>query len=277
MKEFTNVRNAFFFLDRFIGENKKTIAAREKFASFISSIIAAKRQSLVDKPENERDLLDLMLHSQDEESGRKLTDTELQHNMNTFFIAGHETTSSTMTSALYFLANNADVQAKAREEVDRVLGGREPVYEDMKELKYLNLVIKETLRMFSPVVGLSRKVIEDHTLCGYRLFKDDTIVLLTHSVQRWPDYWKEPDRFWPERWESDDGKGANQYCWLPFSAGPRMCIGINFAMIEMRVILSQLLQNYTFASDPAHPWVDDGRAITTRPTSDFSLIVQRRH
>jgi len=227
-----------------------------KFDKILFDIINERRQRLATQPtDNEAeensgpvDLLELMLLSQDQES---LTDKELRDNMILFFLAGHDTTSTSLTMVLYQLAKNIEYQNKVRDEVIKISGSKKiPSFDDQKKFEFMNKVLKESSRLFPSVTNVvARKAIKDTVLTRPDepdiVVPKDTVVginlfVIHHKESLWgPDV----DVFRPERFqaktEEEEEKLFSQH--VPFAAGPRACIGQEFSLIEQRMILSSIL------------------------------------
>ncbi|KAI8339869.1 cytochrome P450 [Chlamydoabsidia padenii] len=203
-----------------------------------------------DTPESEKDLLTLMLEAELRGEGTT-NDEQLRSNMAVFFLAGHETTSNAMSFCLYNLARDKSIQDRARQEVIKVLGD-EPVdvlprNEELRQIPYLDMVLKENLRRFGPASMLNpRRAVEDFDMNGVLVPKGTPVVIETHALHHNPAIWKNPEHFDPERFAPG---GEHETChegmsWLPFSSGSRGCLGMNFSMAEQRVFLSMLLRKY---------------------------------
>ncbi|KAI9028827.1 cytochrome P450, partial [Phycomyces nitens] len=227
------------------------------FLKMIDNVIISKQKSLRENKSNEnlenseKDLLTLMLES---EQGNTLSAIELRSNMCVFFAAGHETTANALSFAIYFMALYPDVQRKAREEAYKILGDAQediiPTIDQTKSMEYINAVIKETLRSHSP--GLStfaRQATKDTELGGVLIPKGTMVTIDIFSLHRNPNVWNNPEVFDPERFmpggeaEKQPNSGLS---WIPFSTGARQCIGMNFSLIEQRVMLSMMLRKFTW-------------------------------
>ncbi|KAI9494942.1 cytochrome P450 [Zychaea mexicana] len=246
-----------------IPERNKAHGELSIFLNMMSSIAEKKRQALVESSssgpnssgsklaanDQEKDLLTLMIEAEQEGQGR-LSDEELQSNLSVFFLAGHETTAAAIAFAIYHLAVNSDIQQRAREEVTRIFGdGYDilPTVEQTRELDYLNRVIKETLRMEPPAVSMVPRIAtQDTELSGVFIPKGTRLTVDLYELHHNPEVWKDPDQFDPDRFapggESD--VMADGMPWAPFSNGSRQCIGMNFSLMEQRVLLPMLLMKY---------------------------------
>ncbi|ELT98568.1 hypothetical protein CAPTEDRAFT_130691 [Capitella teleta] len=196
------------------------------------------------------DFLDILLTAKDP-TGKGLTDKEIRQEVDTFMFEGHDTTASSISWALYSLASNPDCMQKCQEEVDRVLQGRDDdniLWNDLSELKYLNLCIKESLRMHTTVPFIQRITTKDCYVDGFLIPKHTSISLPLYTILHHPDVWKKPMEFIPERFSSENTDKMGSHAFVPFSAGPRNCIGQNFAMHEMKVILARVIRRFVFFS-----------------------------
>ncbi|KAG2219787.1 hypothetical protein INT45_008878 [Circinella minor] len=232
------------------------------FLSMLDKIILHKRQIIQERrnkqmegDNNEKDLLTLMIESEmNEEDGAIMSDEELKSNLCIFFLAGHDTTAFALSCAICEFAKNPDIQEKARQEIINILGDSSenitPTIEQTKQMTYLNQVIKETLRIHNPLCTTpSRVAVEDVELNGTFIPKGTLIDVDIYNLHRNPKYWKEPETFNPDRFAPGgeaDSHSTSGYPWFAFSNGGRQCIGMNFSMVQQRVVLSMLLRKYTF-------------------------------
>lgn len=192
--------------------------------------------------------LDLLLDvSENEESGNRLTSEELREEVDTFMFEGHDTTTAGISWALFLLGNHSAVQEKAAEELDKIFQDdpdRLATIADLSEMKYLERVIKETLRIRPVVPFISRKIEEDVKIDEYLIPRDTTISLSIWSLHRDPRYFPDPEKFNPDNFLPERVQTRHPYAFIPFSAGPRNCIGQKFAMLEEKVILSSILRKF---------------------------------
>lgn len=186
--------------------------------------------------------LDLMFTLKDE-NNQPLSNKFIREQVDTFMFAGHDTTSSANSFALYCLANHPDVQEKALQEIKDVLGDRDKLtFRDLQNLKYLELVIKETLRLYPSVPIYSRVTTEDTVYDGDKIIPAGvTLIVVCYTINRNPNVYEEPDKFIPTRFSGTENK---PFSYLPFSAGPRNCIGQKFAMLNMKHTLATMLLNF---------------------------------
>jgi cytochrome P450 len=200
-----------------------------------------------------------------------MTPEDLVNNMQFFIVAGHETTALAIAWALYLLANSPKHQARAREEARAQLEG--PVAEagDLAAMPFINQVLEESMRLYPPVGLLARHVREKDELCGRILNPNDILFLPIWALHRHELLWDEPERFMPERFAADIVRDRYQY--LPFGAGPRVCVGANFAMMQAGIILSTLIQNFRFTQD--RPLPKPVMTMTVRPVPGIFLKLER--
>jgi enediyne biosynthesis protein E7 len=167
------------------------------------------------------------------------------------------------------------VVARMRAEVHDVLGDREPAPEDLQKLPYLKRVVDEILRMRSPVWALGRDVVADDDICGYRVNSGETVMPLPFLTHRHPAFWEDPERFDPDRFLPERSQGRHPCAYLPFSAGPRMCIGNLFTLVEAQVVLSMLLQKCDFELASLKE-VPPKAFMTLRPAAPVNLRIRFR-
>ncbi|KAI8144465.1 cytochrome P450 [Fennellomyces sp. T-0311] len=244
-----------YFLS-FFPERKKRHEELTVFLDMMQQIVTKKRESLqtvesLNVKQSEKDLLTLMLEASEEGNGM-MTDEELKSNLCIFFTAGHETTTNALSYAAYYLATNPDIQRKAREEVIRVLGNEPidilPTVEQLREMPYIGMVIKETLRINPPIATIvGRRAAEDTDLSGVFIPKGTRVTCCIYELQHNPTIWKDPETFDPERFapggEAEEAAKTG-LAWIPFSSGARQCIGMNFSLAEQRVLLPMLCEYF---------------------------------
>ncbi len=220
---------------------------------------------------DEGDLLSMLLQARDESDGSALTEQELLDECTTLFLAGHETTAALMTWVCYLLAQNPAVLEKLRAEVDGVLETQAVTFEALAQLPYTEWVIKEVLRLYPPAWSVGRIATEDFEL-GTRQVKKGTVLLVSpYVMQHSADFFPDPERFWPERWAAEQ---PHRYAYIPFGAGPRVCLGNMFAMLEARVILTTLVQHVDLELLSKNVVLD--LQITLRPKDPLRMKVTKR-
>jgi cytochrome P450 len=251
--------------------NRRLKQGIEKLDRIIQRFVDDRRKSGEDKG----DLLSMLLSAQDED-GTGMDDKQVRDEAMTLFGAGHETTAVALTWTLYLLSQYPDAEAKLREEVDSVLGERPATLADLPNMPYGEMLVKESMRLYPPAWGTSRDVIEDVEIGGYPVKKGSPVVMSFHAMHRDPRYWDEPERFNPERFNPENEKRIPKYVYLPFGAGPRVCIGNTFAMMEARLILATIAQRFTLTLVPGHQVVPDP-IFTLRPRHGMLMTAHRRN
>jgi cytochrome P450 len=253
-------------------ENRRMKAAIQHLDELIQGFINERRATSEDKG----DLLSMMIAATDDENGARMSDKQLRDEVMTVFGAGHETTAVTLTWAFYVLSQHPEVEAKLHAELDTVLGGRLPTFEDLPKLPYTEKVIKETMRLYPPAWSVTREPIVPVRLADkYDLKKGKTLMVNIYGIHRDERYFPDPLRFDPERWTPENEKKMHRYQYFPFGAGPRVCIGNSFAMMEARLVLATLAQRFRLTLAPEQI-VAPERVFTLRPRYGMKMIVHVR-
>ena len=226
--------------------NRRKHQAIREIEEIVQGVIEDRRAS----GQDQGDLLSMLLMAKSE-SGEQMTDQELRDESMTLFFAGHDTTAFTLVWTWYLLAKNPRVKDKLDEELNRVLGGRSPVVDDLPTLPYLGMVVRESMRILPSVWSFMRSPVRDVEIGGYTLEKGSNIFIVTWIPHRDPRWYDDPEVFVPERWEGKLEKEIPRGAYLPFSHGPRVCIGKAFALMEARLVLATMAQRIdaTLADD----------------------------
>ncbi|XP_060071008.1 cytochrome P450 4A24-like [Ylistrum balloti] len=244
---------------------------------FDEKVIRERRASLAADPsvlkKRHLDFLDILLTARDEQ-GTGLTDREVRDEVDTFLFEGHDTTASSIGWAVYSLAKYPEEQQKVYEEVTKVLGGRQNVeWSDIQELSRLSLFIKESMRMFSPVPGIARVTTKKMELDGVTLPVNTEVTIMIQVLNHHEEIWKKPQEFRPDRFVDESNR--DPYSYVPFSAGPRNCIGQHFAMNEQKVALAKLIQRFRILPDPNNiPVPTNG--VVTRSKNGIYVKLEKR-
>ncbi|XP_068098545.1 cytochrome P450 4A6-like isoform X2 [Hyperolius riggenbachi] len=224
-----------------------------------ANVIKLRKESLKKESELEKikqkkhqDFLDILLCAK-YENGKGLSDEDLRAEVDTFMFAGHDTTATSLSWIFYCLAKHPEHQEKCREEITEVLGDRNTVeWEDLSKMTYTTLCIKESMRLYPPVPGVARELKEPITFCdGRRLPKGAIVLLSIYAMNRCPSVWEDPEVFDPSRFSPENSSNRHPYAFIPFSAGARNCIGQNFAMNELKVVLALALRKFELCPDPS--------------------------
>lgn len=227
------------------------------------------------KDETRTDLLSLLLNARDETDHTGMTDQQLRDEAMTLFLAGHETTALVLSWGWYLLAKHPEVAAKVAEEVDRVLAGRLPTADDQPQLRYIEKVALETMRLYSPAYAIGREPLTDCEILGYHVPAGTTLFMSQWVMHRDGRFWEQPDQFIPERWTDDIFSRVPKFAYFPFGGGPRLCIGNTFAMLEMVLVLATIAQRWRFTIVPGHEAVPKP-AFTLRPWPGIPAVLERR-
>jgi cytochrome P450 len=220
------------------------------------------------------DLLALLLEAWDEQ-GRPMSDRQLRDEVMGLFLAGHETTAHTLGFAFHLLGHHPEHEARLLAELRQCLGGRSPTVHDLPRLRVTEQVIKEALRLYPAVYSMLREARQDDELGGYHVPAGTTVILPQWVIHRDGRFFRQPERFAPERWTEELERGLPRCAYFPFGAGPRVCIGNSFALMEMRLILPIILQRWHLEPGSAEP-LDLMASITTRPRRGIEMVVRAR-
>jgi cytochrome P450 len=248
--------------------------AKETLDSVIYGFINERRASGADKG----DLLSMLLHAQDEESGAKMSDEQVRDECLTLFLAGHETTANALTFAFYLLSQNPEKEKKFHAELDALFPNDElPQPEDYPRLKYAEAVLAETMRLCPPAWVLGRLAIEEHKIGGYFIPKGSLLLVSMYLLQRDVRFWADADVFQPERFLRDNAvKEANQkFIYFPFGAGVRRCVGEQFAWMEGVLLLATLARKWKLSLLPEQRF-GLSPMMTLRPKFGMKMRVEKR-
>ncbi|XP_063611754.1 cytochrome P450 4C1-like [Penaeus indicus] len=192
--------------------------------------------------------LDLLLEYS--EGGAKLSDEDIREEVDTFMFEGHDTTTAAMNWVLYLLGHHPEIQARVHEELDSIFGAedRPATMDDLRAMKLLDNCIKESLRLFPSVHRFARTLREDVRICDYVIPAGTNVMLFPYRIHRDPKQFPDPERFDPDRFLPENSKHRHPYAYIPFSAGPRNCIGQKFAQMEEKVVLSSILRKFRVES-----------------------------
>jgi len=220
-----------------------------------------------------------MLMSARTESGDKLTSEDLQEEVDTFMFAGHDTNAMALSWTLYLLGRYPEVQRKLLEEVERVFPSSSPQHvttRHLSQLTYMDQVIKEAMRLFPPVSMIGRHLRESCEIDGYRIPKDTICYVMIFIMHRNPEVWGvDVKDFKPERFSKENSVGRHPFAFVPFSAGPRNCIGQRFAMMEQKVILSKFVKNFSVETSVKEEDLDISIGLITKPMNLTYKVLDR--
>ena len=225
--------------------------------------------------EGRPDLVAMLLAARDPETGQAMDDRELADNLLTFIVAGHETTALTLTWSLYLLAQHEEAEARVTGEIARVTGGEPLRAEHVADLEYTRRVVQEAMRLYPPAALITRMAAEQVRLGGLVVQPGTPTYVPVYAVHRHAALWDDPGAFDPDRFLASAAKARHRYAYLPFGAGPRICIGATFAMLEAVAVLAALLQAARLTLPPGFEPVPRLR-ITLRPQGGMPMRVSAR-
>ncbi|HEX3431591.1 MAG TPA: cytochrome P450 [Rhizomicrobium sp.] len=247
--------------------------AMKFFEDAVKQVIA-ERQRLLDAGTGcPDDILTLLLEARDPETGQGLSAEELRANIVTLIAAGHETTANALTWSAYLLSQDKTWQNRVAAEAQRVLGGSTAIA--VEKLVETRAVIEEALRLYPPIAAISRVAIGPDELAGERIPAGTMVIVAPCVVHRHRTLWERPDEFDPQRFLGANREHVNRYAYLPFGAGPRICLGAAFALQEASILLATIAARFTLELAPgAKP--EPLLRITLRPRGGLPMIIRRR-
>ena len=262
-------------LFRLFGRRRQFERARDVVYGTVDGIIR-QRQAAVheDSSGDDGDLLSTLLAVRDED-GSALTPEQLRDETLTLFVAGHETTALALTWTWYLLAQNPDCARQLHAELDIVLAGREPEFNDLPNLPYTEHVIAESLRLYPPAWAVARLAKQSFPLGGVTIPPGAICLMSPYVMQRDARFYEEPDRFHPERWSTGLREARPKFSYFPFGGGARVCIGERFAWTEMILVLATLAQKWRFRLAGSEV-VGTVPRITLRPSGPVRMLASAR-
>ena len=240
--------------------NKRLIGAVESLDAVVHRMIEDRRRTT----ERPNDLLTMLMDARDEETGEGMTDQQLRDEVLTIFLAGHETTANALVWTFYLLSKHPDVGRKLAAELHDVLGGRAPDVADLGKLVYTTAVLKESMRLYPPAWIIGRRAVDDDVIDGFDIPRDSFVFVSPWITHRHTAFWPNPEGFDPDRFLPERAAEIARYAYFPFGAGPRICIGQGFAMMEAQLLLATLWQRFHLDLVTSHRVVPQP-SITLRP------------
>lgn len=244
--------------------------ARQTLDEIIFDIIERRRRTETEKP----DLLGMLLGARDAD-GQGMDDAQLRDEATTLIVTGHESTANATVWTLYTLIQRPDILARVRDEIAAVCGDAPPSDSQLRQQTYLRQVLEEVMRVYPPAWTISRTAIEDDFILGYPIRKGTNIMVSPYVMHRNPRYWPDPERLDPDRFRPELREARPKFAYIPFGGGPRNCIGANFAMMEMQIIVTMLVQNFDLRLAQAEP-VESEAIISVRPRGGIRLSAETR-
>ncbi|HEY0320787.1 MAG TPA: cytochrome P450 [Pyrinomonadaceae bacterium] len=221
------------------------------------------------------DLLGMLMSARDEETGEGMTDKQLRDEAMTIIAAGYETITQALSWTWYLLSKHPDVERRLHEELEVVLGGRAPVFDDLQKLTYTRMVFEEAMRLYPPIYGIMRTANAEDEIGGYYVPANTEIFICPYITHRHPEFWDNPEDFDPERFSPEAASARPHYAYFPFGGGPRQCIGNSFAMMEAQVIIATVAQNYRLELVPGYT-VEPEASVTLRPRYGIMMKLRQR-
>lgn len=252
------------------GKHRKFKRTMKLFDNNVLELIKERRND----PNPPADLLTMLLMAKDEDTGEGMTDQQLRDEAITIYSAGHETSANALAWTLYLLVDKPKIVEKIRAEVNINLGDKLPTFEDLRNLKYTKQVIEEGMRLYPPAYAIGRESIKADKILGYPIPRKSILFISIYAVHRNPEIWKNPEKFAPSRFEPEKVKARPRLSYMPFGAGPRMCIGNHFAMMEMQLILAMWVKKFNFKLDETHP-VKPNPLVTLKPKYGIKMKVSK--
>jgi cytochrome P450 len=225
--------------------------------------------------ERHDDLLSLMLDAKDPETGDGLNTEDIADNILTFIGAGHETTALALTWTFFLLSRHPDIEQRMLAEIASITGGGDLTAEKVSELVYVRQVVQESMRIYPPVAMVVRQAVADMGLAGEAIHTGDNVFVPIYAIHRNKTLWPDPERFDPDRFITEAVKARHRYAYLPFAAGPRICIGMGFSLLEAAAILGVLLPKIHLASKPGFTATPKLR-VTMRPAEGMPMTMVKR-
>lgn len=232
--------------------------------AYLLQLIAERRANPIDS----QDLLSRLVSIPD------FDDNLIRDQLLTMLIAGHDTSTALLAWTLYLLGSHPDAMARAQSEADSALKGSSPTEKTPADLSFLEIVIKESLRLYPPIHVGNRRTAVDISIGDFTIPSGTRVMYSIYLTQRDPKYWPEPDRFIPERFDRSSGAKAAPFSYIPFGGGPRTCIGAAFAQVEAKIVLARLLSNFdlTLVNPNVRPYM----GATLEPRPGVMMRIQRR-
>lgn len=265
-------KNPFDILTYELARDIKFVMKFRALKSLVQQLIDERRESST----RYDDFLEAFMHAKDKETAEGMTDSEIIDEVMTMIIAGHETGATTLNWAWYSLSQNPVEEKKLQYEVDNCIADDIPTFEEVGQIPFSRQVIEEALRLYPPVWLYSRTAISDDVVCGYDIPAGTNIFFSPYYLHRHPDYWDEPEAFKPDRFAVDKVKKRHKFAFIPFSAGPRRCIGDYFSIVEMQIHLGTMAQKFKLEYVPSDKGVELDPQVNLRSKNSIMMKLIKR-
>ena len=262
---------AFDVVTREQGRNLQFAFKFRSLTKLVAEVIERRRTG----NEEHFDYVGMLMSARDKDSGQPMGERELIDEIMTLVVAGHETTASGLNWTWYLISQHPQVEARLHAELDAAGPMSAPSLDRMEGLAYTQQVINEALRLYPPGWLLSRRTIEADVLGGYEIPSGSNVLLPLYLLHRHPNYWQEPERFWPERFAPEHEAERPRFAYMPFAAGPRHCIGETLALYEMLMHLYKMARRYRLIHIPDKPLELEAQ-INLRTRHPLHMRLERR-
>ncbi len=249
-----------------VGDNRVFHQSRVEVDAVVRQLLARHRAN----PPQTPNLLTMLSEGIDQETGLPVSENQIRQEALVFLLAGHETTANALAWSFYLLTKHPVEAEKIREEIETVCGSRAPEMRDLPRLEHTTRVFQETIRLYPPIWAMERHANDDDCIAGYHIPKNSSIILSTYTLHRHPEFWSAPDAFLPERFMEKENPA-----YLPFGAGPRHCIGDEFAASEAKIILAMVLQRFEIEAVEGKTIIPEA-GLTLRLHSPLHLRLRER-
>jgi cytochrome P450 len=251
--------------------NRRAKAAIERLDRIVYGLIDARRRS----GERRDDILDRLMAARDEEDGAGMSEKQIRDEVVTLLLAGHETSANSLLWTFDLISRHPDAESKLLEELATELRGAPALSGDLARLPYLKQVVQESMRIRPPVWAIARRSHQDEIFQGCRVAAGAYLMIMPWMLHRHRDFWPEPLKFDPERFSPKRTENRHSYCYIPFAAGPRTCIGAGMAMLEIQLVLANLLQRFRVTPLPGHP-IEPAAKVTLKPKYGMPVTITPR-
>ncbi|MBA3874222.1 MAG: cytochrome P450 [Anaerolineae bacterium] len=225
--------------------------------------------------EDKGDLLSMLLMAVDEQDGGTMTTKQVKDEAMTLFAAGHETTANALAWTFYLLGQHPEIEQKLAAEIKTMIGTRRPTLADLPKMPFLEMVVKESMRLYPPAWTVSREAQSDFELGGYTIPKGSIVMMSMYVLHHDERYWEQPEAFLPERFAAANEENIPKYAYFPFGGGSRVCIGNQFAMMEAELVFATILQRYHLSLLSGQN-IKLNPLVTLRPEPDIQMRIERR-
>jgi cytochrome P450 len=250
--------------------NRQFKRGMKELTDIVLLLIRMHRQGAIDRD----DLLSMLMQARDEETGEQMTEQQMCIEALTFLIAGHETTAKGLAWTLYLLASNPEVRTRLHREIETELAAERPTIEQLPRLASTRMAIEEALRLYPPVWVVTRQAMADDEFNGFHIPAKSSVVLSPYVTHRHPQFWQQPDLFDIERFAPERADSRPKGAFFPFIYGPHQCIGMEFAMLEMCLVITMVVQRFDFNLVPEQN-IRPTAALTLNPSGPVKIVVRR--